>query len=210
MKLNDITYYDLLTKYHNKDNLEDIVFDTQYPKVESKADFGIVFGGISMIPYRVQEALRLYNEELIDKLVLTGGIGFLNKDRKTPEALKMREYLLNHSVPDSDIIVEGKSRSTYENIDLFLQILKNQYNLDDTSFALITSDFHIRRCLAMVRKLLDNDALLCGCGAKDNITDINSWYKNNYGKRLILKEALLLCHYAKKGIIDNLDIKLTR
>ena len=210
MKLNDITYYDLLTKYHNKDNLEDIVFDTQYPKVESKADFGIVFGGISMIPYRVQEALRLYNEELIDKLVLTGGIGFLNKDRKTPEALKMREYLLNHSVPDSDIIVEGKSRSTYENIDLFLQILKNQYNLDDTSFALITSDFHIKRCLAMVRKLLDNDALLCGCGAKDNITDINSWYKNNYGKRLILKEALLLCHYAKKGIIDNLDIKLTR
>ncbi len=210
MKLNDITYYDLLTKYHNKDNLEDIVFDTQYPKVESKADFGIVFGGISMIPYRVQEALRLYNEELIDKLVLTGGIGFLNKDRKTPEALKMREYLLNHSVPDSDIIVEGRSRSTYENIDLFLQILKNQYNLDDTSFALITSDFHIRRCLAMVRKLLDNDALLYGCGAKDNITDINSWYKNNYGKRLILKEALLLCHYAKKGIIDNLDIKLTR
>ena len=210
MKLTDITYFDLLTKYHNKDNLEDIVFDTQYPKVESKTDFGIVFGGISMIPYRVQEALRLYNEELIDKLVLTGGIGFLNKDRKTPEALKMREYLLNHSVPDSDIIVEGKSRSTYENIDLFLQILKNQYNLDDTSFALITSDFHIRRCLLMVKKLLDNDALLCGCGAKDNITDINSWYKNNYGKRLILKEALLLCHYAKKGIIDNLDIKLTR
>ncbi len=210
MKLTDITYFDLLTKYHNKDNLENIVFDIEYPKVESKTDFGIVFGGISMIPYRVQEALRLYNEELIDKLVLTGGIGFLNKDRKTPEALKMREYLLNQSVPDSDIIVEGKSRSTYENINLFLQILKNQYNLDDTSFALITSDFHIRRCLAMVRKLLNNDNLLYGSGVKDNITDINSWYKNNYGKRLILKEALSLCYYAKRGIIDNLDIKLKR
>lgn len=94
MKLSDISYIDLFTKYNNKRDLCDIVFDTEYRRVENKANFGIVFGGISMIPYRVDEALKLYKADLIDKLVLTGGIGFFSKDRKTPEALKMCEYLL--------------------------------------------------------------------------------------------------------------------
>lgn len=210
MKLTDISYYDLFTKYNNKDNLQDIVFDTEYKKVEDKANFGIVFGGISMIPYRVDEALRLYNEDLIDKLVLTGGIGFLNKDRKIPEALKMREYLLKHNVPDSDIIVESKSRSTFENVELFLKILKEQYNLDETTFALITSDFHLKRCMATVSKLLNNDTTLYGSGAKDNTTDIDSWFNNLYGRRLILQEAFLLCCCARKGIANDLEITLKR
>ncbi len=210
MKLSEIPYVELLTKYNNQESLEEIVFDTQYPKVENKTDFGIVFGGVSMIPYRVEEALRLYNEDLIEKLVLTGGIGYLNKDRKTPEAFKMREYLLKHNVPDSDIIIESKSRSTFENINLFLQILKSQYNIDDTSLALITSDFHLKRCLAMVRKLLDNDTPLYGSGAKDNVTDIDSWYKSLDGRRMILKEAFILCYYSKKKTIDNFEVNLKR
>ena len=192
------------------DNLQDIVFDTEYKKVEDRANFGIVFGGISMIPYRVDEALRLYNEDLIDKLVMTGSIGFLNKDRKIPEALKMREYLLKHNVPDSDIIVESKSRSTFENVELFLKILKEQYNLDEITFALITSDFHLKRCMAMVSKLLNNDTTLYGSGAKDNTTDIDSWFTNLYGRRLILQEAFLLCCCARKVIANDLEITLKR
>ena len=210
MKLSDISYMELFTKYNNKKDLQDIVFDTEYSKSENKTDFGIVFGGISMIPYRVDEALRLYKENLIDKLVLTGGIGFLNKDRNMPEALKMRDYLLKHDIPDSDIIVESQSRSTYENIYLFLQILKKQYNLNETTFTLITSDFHIRRCMAMVQKLLNEEAKLFGNVAKDHITDIDSWYTNLYGRRMILQEAFLLCYCAKKGIAKNLELTLKK
>ena len=210
MKITDVSYPQLLTKYNNKKDLTEIVFDSNYPKANDKTDFGIVFGGISMIPYRVNEALRLYNEDLVDKLVLTGGIGYFNKDRKVPEALKMREYLRQHGIPDSDIIIESKSKSTLENINLFFQILQSQYNIDDTTFSLITSDFHLKRCLAMVKELLNKDSLIYGCGAKDNITDIDSWYKNLYGRRLILKEALLLCYYAKKGIITDFEANLKR
>lgn len=76
MKLTDISYYELFTKYNNRHDLQSIVFDTEYKRVENKTDFGIVFGGISMIPYRVDEALKLYNEDLIDKLVLTGALAF--------------------------------------------------------------------------------------------------------------------------------------
>lgn len=210
MKLTDISYIDLFTKYNNTHDLQEIVFDTKYRRVENKADFGIVFGGVSMIPYRVDEALKLYKADLIDKLVLTGGIGFFSKDRKTPEALKMRKYLLKHGVPESDIIVESQSRNTFENVKLFLQILKNQYNLDETTFVLITSDFHLRRCMAMVKKLLDKETILYGSGAKDGHTDIDSWFTNLYGRNLILQEAFLLCHCARKGIVDDLEVTLRR
>ena len=143
-------------------------------------------------------------------MVLTGGIGFFNKDRNLPEALKMRDYLLKLNIPDSDIIVETQSRNTYKNISLFLQILKKQYNLNETTFTLITSDFHIRRCMAMVQKLLNEEVLLFGNGAKDHITDIDSWYTNLYGRRIILQEAFLLCYYAKKGIAKNLELTLKK
>lgn len=210
MKLTDISYGELFTKYNNKYDLQNIVFDTEYLKVENKTDFGIIFGGVSMIPYRVEEALKLYNENQINKLVLTGGIGYLNRDRKMPEALKMREYLLKNNVPDSDIIVESQSRNTLENIKLFLQIFKMQNNLNETTFTLITSDFHIRRCMAMVKKLLNKDVILYGSGVKDNITDIDSWYTNLYGHRIILQEAFLLCYYARKGLANDLEITLRR
>ncbi len=210
MNLTDISYPELFTKYNNKNDLQNIVFDKDYKKVENKSDFGIVFGGISMIPYRIDEALKLYNEDLIDKLVLTGGIGFLNKDRKTPEALKMHKYLLQHGVPDSDIIVESKSRNTFENVVLFLQTLNKDYTIDETTFTLITSDFHLKRCMAMVKNLLTKEATLYGKGVKDNITDIDTWHTNLYGRRLILQEAFLLCYYAKKGTIKDLEITLKK
>ena len=38
----------------------------------------------------------------------------------------MRDYLLKHNIPDSDIIVENQSRSTYKNISLFKVFYKTQ------------------------------------------------------------------------------------
>ena len=64
--------------------------------------------------------------------------------------------------------------------------------------------------MAMVRELLNKDTILYGSGAKDNITDIDSWFTNLYGRRLILQEAFLLCCCARKGIANDLEITLKR
>lgn len=159
-----------------------------------------------MIPHRVEQAIRLYENKKIERILVSGGIGFLNLDRKTPEGLKKEKHLLENGVPKRDIIVESKLRNSFENISLSLDILKHEYDLDNTKIALITSDFHIKRCYEMVAQYLNRDNLFSS-GVKDGITDIEHWQESIYAKRIIYQEALLLCYYAKQGKINNLNIE---
>lgn len=204
MKLTEVKYSDLLTI--KKDEIETLVFDKDNQVLEEKCDVGIVFGGISMILHRIENAINLYENGKINRILVSGRIGFLNKDRKVPEAYKLEEYLLNRGIPKSDIITEDKSRNTKENIMYFLEILKKEYDLYHTNFALISSDFHIRRCMALVKSFLDSSNLY-GSGVKDGITDIDNWNNSLYAKRLILTEALMLLYYAKTKQIEDLDIQ---
>ena len=204
MKLSNIKYLDLLTKY-KKSELEGIVF-SNYKNEKKAADYGIVFGGISMIPFRVNKALELYNQGLIKKIILTGGIGYFNKDRLRTEAMKMKKYLLLNGVPDEDLIIESSSKTSYQNINNILKILKGNNELENKSFLLITSDFHLKRCMLMIEKLINNKVY--SISVKDNKTDVDNWYKSFYGKFLIIREAFLLCYSAKKGIISDIEIDI--
>lgn len=204
MKISDIKYHDIL--FANKKDIEKIVFDTEHQELKEKCDVGIVFGGISMIPNRVEQAIFLYEKGQIDRILVSGGIGYLNTDRKNLEADKLQSYLLNKGIPKNDILVEDKSRNTHENIKFFLEVLKKEYTLKNLKLALISSDFHIRRCLALSSSYFDKEKLF-GSGVKDGITDIDNWKTSLYGKRLILTEALLLCYYAKNKVINDIDIK---
>ena len=204
MKLADIKYQDILLKCQ-PDDIEKIVYSGNDVLTE-KCEVGIIFGGISMIPHRVNQAIELYENRQIERILVTGGIGFLNTDRKTPEGIKMENYLLENGVPKRDILVESNSRNSNENIMLSLDILRQEYNLDRTKIALITSDFHIKRCHEMIARHLNGENLF-NSSVKDGITDIEHWQKSFYGKRLIYQEALLLCYYAKQAKISNLNIE---
>lgn len=205
MKLSEIKKSDILFRSKSSD-LEKIVFEQENNILKKRCDVGVVFGGISMLPYRVDQAATLYQEGLIDKILVTGGIGFLNTDRKIPEALKMQNYLLSLGIPNSDILVEQNSRNTFENTFYSMELLQDDYNLDDINIALITSDFHIRRCLGLFSQYLNSDNLF-GSGVVDGKTDIGSWKNTLYGKRLILQEAMLLCRYVKQSMIPDMEIK---
>ncbi len=204
MKLSDISYLQVL--FTNKEDKEKIVFDTNYPEVQKECDYGIVFGGVSMIPYRTSVALDLYNRDLVNKLILTGGIGFFNKDRKTPESYKMYQFLRTMGVPDSDLIIEDHSRTTLENVKLLLETLRQEPNFEDRTFAVVTSDFHLRRCMETLKKAADYPLEVYGAAAKDGITDLEHWTLSLYGRRMILTEALLLANYAKQGLIFDIEL----
>lgn len=204
MTLSDIKYHNII--FGSDNDIEKIVFDKDNQKLQEKCDIGIVFGGVSMIPHRIKQAISLYENGQINRILVTGGIGFFNKDRKIPEAIKLRNYLLDKGVFQSDILVEDKSRNTHENIRYFLEILKRQYDLRHTKLALISSDFHLRRCIQLVAAYYDRENLF-GSGVKDGITDFDNWSSTLYGRRVILTEALLLCYYAKQNIIADLEIE---
>lgn len=206
MKLSQVKMRDVILKA-SKDDIEEIVFEKVNTKIDKPCDVGVIFGGISMIPYRVDRGIELYKEELINKILVTGGIGVFNKDRTTSEAYKMRDYLIKNGIPDSDIIVESSSKDSYQNIKNSMKILKELYNIDETTFALITSDFHLRRCLGLFEKVLGSNSNIYGSGVKDGKTDIESWKNSLYGQRIMLTEIILLTTYVRQNRIPDIDIK---
>lgn len=104
-RLAELRYGEILLDTTRED-LEKIVFDCETEQLPKKCDVGIVLGGISMIPHRVEHAARLYHNGEIEIIALSGGIGYLNLNRTTPEAFKMKRYLLERDVSEYAILVE--------------------------------------------------------------------------------------------------------
>lgn len=205
-KLTSTKYLDILK--FDKDTKEKIVFAKE-PDYIVQSNIGLVFGGISMYR-RVDEALKLYQMGLLDKIVLSGGIGFLNTDRTTTEALKMFGYIASKGVGMDvlrDIVLEDQSRNTVENVTNTIKMLCDPKN---TTFTVITSDFHTRRCTMLLMHylgLLGNDSMVQYWGVKDKITDIDSWDESFVGKKAIFQELFNLIYYAKSGKIDDDELK---
>lgn len=160
-----------------------------------------------MIPHRVDEASKLYKNGLVEKLIVSGGIGYTNADRKTPEALKMQEYLIKDGIPKNDIIMECQARSSFENIKYSLEIIRENNILNNTRLALITSDFHLKRCMAMMAMAMESNNNFFGFKAKDGIFDIENWQETFAGKKRIYQEALSLCYYVKQGTINDFEVE---
>ena len=127
-------------------------------------DIGILLGGYSNFNIRpnhdrhnfseranrFNNAIELYHQGKIKKLLLTGGSGSLLENEPS-EAEAMRSYLIQTGVPDSNIIIEGASRNTRENATLSKAILDKDY--PNASCLLITSAWHMRRAMGCFDKV---------------------------------------------------------
>ena len=119
---------------------------------DSPADAAVVLGAAvwTMDPSpvfkeRINHAINLYRKGRVRKLIFTGGQG--NPGEPT-EASAARDYALQSGLPASDILIEDKSHTTYENI-------VNAKHLADTHglrTVLIVSDpLHMKRAMTMAR-----------------------------------------------------------
>lgn len=135
---------------------------TDYKKLKRKKyEYGIVLGGI-MNGYvyssgqiifnrsvdRLIQAVILYKQGVIEKIVFTGGSGSVI-ETEMKEGVFVKEYILAMGIPDSCLIVEENSRNTYENAVFTKEIVGTDSQRCDL---LITSASHMRRSLAIFRK----------------------------------------------------------
>ena len=67
----------------------------------------------SIMVRRLELALELYNNKMVDKIICSGG--YANPKVNFSEAEKMKEYLISKNIPEELIIEENKSLSTYQN-----------------------------------------------------------------------------------------------
>jgi uncharacterized SAM-binding protein YcdF (DUF218 family) len=114
---------------------------------------GIILGGLSGYDRsgnsyfneagdRFIQTLKLYNQGTIKKIIVTGG-GGLYENKNPVEGDLLREEFLKNKVSAADLIIENKSRSTYENA-IFTKKILDSLHISDT-MVLISSASHLRR-----------------------------------------------------------------
>lgn len=171
--------------------------------------YGIVFGNSMLIKERVNTAYDAYKSGRIKKVIFSGGSnGVSNQNNDTvAEAVKMRELAIKLGIKEEDILIDDKSNNSFENVKNSFDLIKNK-NIAEV--AIITSEFHLKRCYAIIKKSYPNiDVIMIH--SKDGFSDRDNWFLSdnswNSGRSLATYEANILIKYAKENKIIDLDIK---
>jgi uncharacterized SAM-binding protein YcdF (DUF218 family) len=142
------------------------LWEFDYPEkssIDKQYDVGIVLGG-GIINYdydkdrlilreqadRLLQAIDLYKQGKINKILLTGGTGQIIHSNQY-EASFLRRFSIKLGVPDSNIMVDSLSNNTYQNAVFSKEILGALYP-NGGKYLLITSSLHMRRSLAVFNK----------------------------------------------------------
>lgn len=98
---------------------------------------------------RFIQTTKLYHSGNVSHIVLSGGLGSLVK--KGPlEADQLHQQLLMQGIPDSAIIIENRSRNTYENA-VFTHKILDSLKLPQP-YVLVTSAMHMPRAISSFNK----------------------------------------------------------
>ena len=120
-------------------------------KLEYNKDYMIILGckinkDKSLPPLlkgRVDKALEFRNKQLEETgkdliFIPSGGKG---SDESISEALAMKKYLLEKGIKEGNILIEDKSRNTYENIKFSNKLINNK----NVNIAFSTTNYHVFR-----------------------------------------------------------------
>jgi len=127
---------------------------------DKKYDAGIVLGGMAGYDKngrgyfgdnadRFIQTANLYHQGIIKKIIISGGTGRLMQD-EAPEAIFLKHEFIANNVHDSDIIIETRSRNTFENAVFSKEIIDSLHL--KPPFILITSAIHMKRSASVFKK----------------------------------------------------------
>ncbi len=196
----------------NDENLTDEQIDSiVYSGIEDdglSSKYAFVFGNNMLIKERVNTSVEAYKNGRIKKIIYMGGLnGVSNQDNSTiPEAIKMKELALSLGVKGDDILIDATSNNTFENIENAMKLLPSDAN----HITIITSEFHLKRCYAILKKNYPNISVTM-ISSNDGFSDRDNWFLSdnswNSGRSLATYEANLLVKYAKENKISDLEIE---
>lgn len=99
---------------------------------------------------RFNQGLHLLQTKKIDRLILSGGSGFLTIP-ELKESIYAGKYADEIGIPMRKVWIESNSRNTHENAIETKKILKEK-NLLSEPVLLITSSYHMKRSMACFKK----------------------------------------------------------
>ncbi len=90
---------------------------------------------------RLMQAIKLYKENKVSKIILCGGPASTAEDRRSYTQLK--DYLVTMGIPENDVILEDKSHNTRENAKQIKALMEAGFT--GHTFYLVSSAVHLRR-----------------------------------------------------------------
>lgn len=122
-----------------------------------KPDYLVVLGAglrgnsiSASLLYRLETTLDFHEMYPDVKIVVSGGQG---TGESMPEALAMRNFLVDNGVDPSLIIIEDKSTNTYENFLYTKYILEEDTEKDNFTITIISNNFHMYRAKFLAREV---------------------------------------------------------
>lgn len=95
---------------------------------------------------RPVKAFELYKKGFITHIMLSGGDAKLI-GKEIPESERMKRFLLDLGVQEEHLLIENRSRNTFENALYSTQMMK-ELSSNNSTPVLITSAFHLPRSIA--------------------------------------------------------------
>lgn len=113
----------------------------------------------SQLIERMEKAAQYLNSHRYSKAVCCGGC--FRKEQKVSEAEIIKRYLMNNGISEERILLEDKSKTTYENFEFALKIIAQdcRKSAEKTKIAYLTSDYHIFRSGIIARQSGVKDVL---------------------------------------------------
>lgn len=120
----------------------------------------------SQLIERMERAVQYLNLHPCAKAVCCGGC--FRKEQKVSEAETIKRHLVKNGIDESRILLEDKSKTTYENFEFALKIIVEDSgkSAEETKIAYLTSDYHIFRSGVIARQSGVKDILRVSADSK--------------------------------------------
>ena len=158
----------------------------------AKADAIVVLGGDDN-GERVDEAVRLYKQGYAPHLIMScGPLAW-----RLTGAEWMKKQALYYGIPEKNILMEDRSRSTLENAQFVLPILQaNRIQ----SIILVTSPTHSRRAAWTFHRILGKDKIkIVSWPATKTSFTVKGWWTRHEDTQLVALEYISMVFYFIKG-----------
>ena len=125
-------------------------------------DYGILLGGMISLNSteeniqflqnndRLLNTIELYKTGIVKNILITGASGSMTSEMKEADILK--SFLIKIGVPKKRILIEDRSKNTYENAIYTANKLNELHPENDIKCLIITSNYHMRRSLGCFNK----------------------------------------------------------
>jgi len=136
--------------------IEGLIIHAGTTEQMNKSDYLLILGAglegnrMSLSLYqRMLKSLEYLKEDKRIKIIVSGGKG---PDENITEAEAMKRYLIKNGISENRIILEDKSRNTYENIKFTKQKLLKIDKRSNIKLTIITNNFHMYRAKMLAER----------------------------------------------------------